>query len=108
MEITLAIISALATIASAGWISTYIEKRSMKKQLDAEGDQARIGNLQSVCDRQEAEISRLNGRLLESEERYKKLEDQYYQVLERQHGLIERVASLEEKLAKYEATIKTH
>ena len=103
MEIAIAILSFLTAVAGAGWISTWIEKRSIRKQLDAEGDQARIGNLQSVCDRQEAEIGRLNTRLMESEERYSKLEQQYYQVLERQHGLMERVAALETKLAKYEA-----
>lgn len=101
--IVIAILSVLSTALGAGWISTYIEKRSIRKQLDAEGDQARIGNLQSVCDMQETEIVRLRSRLDDADERYGKLEKQYYEVLERQQKLIERVSTLEAKLSSYES-----
>ena len=101
--VVIAILSVLSTALGAGWISTYIEKKSIRKQLDAEGDQARIGNLQSVCDMQEAEITRLSTRLNEADERYTKLEKQYYEVLDRQHKLIERVTALESKLSAYES-----
>lgn len=101
--IVIAILSVLSAAMGAGWISTYIEKRSIRKQLDAEGDQARIGNLQSVCDMQEAEIARLSNRLNDSDERYAKLEGRYYEVLDRQHQLIERVTALEAKLSSYES-----
>ena len=101
--IVIAILSVLSTALGAGWISTYIEKKSIRKQLDAEGDQARIGNLQSVCDMQETEIVRLRSRLDNADERYAKLETQYYEVLERQQKLIERVSTLEAKLSAYES-----
>lgn len=92
----------VAAISGAGWIGTLIENRAMKKKNDADGDQARIDNLRSVCDKQEAEINRLNTRLETTEQRYVELENKYYKVLERQQGLMERISVLETKLSEYE------
>lgn len=101
------LILGLATAgASAGWISTLIDNKAMKKKNDAEGDQARIDNLRAVCDKQEAEIGRLNTRLETAEQRYVELENKYYKVLERQQGLMERISTLEIKLAEYEVAEK--